>query len=586
MLPRLTALLTIFAGSALLPGSLVLPGDPDFQGWVRAGDTRWAEGSLRPAALAPRKPKPAGKPAAPARARPATGGVPQTKKASGPPLHGPIDLASLMRTQPGAVKAAPPADGRLDLLFDGNRHSLVQATPAAGKPVSIQVVLDRPRALSAVNLEIPEGDTVRWSLEGASSLAELTGRRGRYRLLVPEREARGGALDQAPLQTAPEFRVYRLEARPASGSGPVRIAEWSLWAEQAMAEIDVEVFVPTAAAQGGLLQLRALARLDAGARQNVTRQTRWEITPPERGTVDDLSRFVGNQPGKATLVAHYANLRSKPVTIDVLPLEQAPPDWVVTHIERHPRVPEDGSGEGLKPGQLVYWLVHVKNYGVSDAGPVDAEWHWDGKLLGKGKLGKIDRFGQTEVLIRTKWDGQPHRLEFSVDPENAIAETSEVNNRLSIATDAVPVGFWVEDSQVSYHHRNQHRLGIGSNCWEDWAQRQILLWNQGGTLKPGDASTESTGAFSAPSAPKNAANASSRKYRLDRIVRVADGMLPLAGGSPLREPDRREKTVRLMFGFPARHPVTGSPYRPPFEKAEGNPFYLDRSLLSLLAGTG
>ncbi len=506
-------------------------------------------------------------------------------EAGGPRLHGPIDVSALFQSQPRTLQVTPPADGRLDLLCDGNRHSIVHVSPPPGKPAAFQVILDRPRALSTVNLEIPEGDTLRWSLEGANSLAELNGRKGRYQMLIPEREARGGVLDQAPLEAAPAYRVYRLTARPASGAGAVRIAEWSLWTEQAMKAIDVEFVVPTVAAQGGLLQLRALARLDAGARQNVTRQARWEVTPPERGTVDDLSRFVGNQPGKATLVAHYADLPSQPITVDVLPADQARPDWVVTHIERHPRVPEDGSGTALQPGQLVYWLVHVKNYGISAAGPVEAEWRWDGKVLGKGKLGKLDRFAQTEVLVRTKWDAQPHQFEFIIDPENTVAETSEENNRLAIATDAIPVGFWVEDSQLTYHHRNQHRLGIGSNCWEDWAQRQIRLWNESGMKESSSPSAPNCQADE-PNKPQGTPGARPSIYRLDRIVVVADGMLPLAGGSPLREPDRREKTVRLMFGFPARHPNTGAPYRPAFDKVEGNPFYLDRSLLSLLPDAG
>lgn len=465
----------------------------------------------------------------------------------------------LVREQRATLTLPSAHSGTGAVLFDGNRYTEVKADPGKGGEVFFQVVLDRPRALSAVDVIFSAGGTYRWTLAGANTAAELAARKGSYRLLVTGRDTQDDRMDQTVLTAAPAFRAYRLRCRRLTGEGTVNLGEWALWTEQVLTSVQIDSFAPNVAANGGVVQLRATGRFDAGARQNLTGDVLWEITPPERGEIDVFTRFAGKAAGPARVTAIHEDLRSQALPIEVLPVEQARPDWVISHIERLPRVPHDDPQLAPKVGQSVYWLVHVKNYGTAEGEPANVEWKWDGKVLGRGKLPRMPRFAQTEVMIGSKWDGQSHEFEFVIDPANAIPETSEENNRLAINTTATPVGFWVEDGTLKYFHAHQHRLGIGSNCWEDWAQRQVRMWNETGK---------------APEGAAPAVGGAGKRYRLDRVIVVADGMLPLAGGSPTREPDRREKTVSLMFGFPA----SDARYRQTAERREGNPFYLDTDL--------
>ena len=69
---------------------------------------------------------------------------------------------------------------------------------------------------------------------------------------------------------------------------------------------------------------------------------------------------------------------------------------------------------------------------------------------------------------------------------------------------------------------------------------------------------------------------------VDRIIVVGDGMLPMAGGSPLRDPDRRDDTVQVMVGFPAYDPARSNLYARTTEKTLDNAFYYQVPLVRQL----
>jgi len=170
---------------------------------------------------------------------------------------------------------------------------------------------------------------------------------------------------------------------------------------------------------------------------------------------------------------------------------------------------------------------------------------------------KLERFNQTELILKSPDDGRRHDLELVVDPENTVAETSKANNRLAVSSDARAVGFCVEECTLRYFHRHQQELGIGSNSWEDWAQRQVAFWNRA----PGRGD----------------------RWRLDRIVVVGDRVLPMAGGSAVNTPDRRAQGLDCMRGFPAYDPMRSDLYRRTREKSMDNPFYIERALMEHVA---
>lgn len=513
----------------------------------------------KPATPAPKPETPAPKPA------PATPPMPPVPPpaAAGELVRGPIDVLGLQRTRRVQVSHSGLEPGTAERIFDGNRHTF--ARPKAGQAVAFcQVVLDRPRLLDEVNVAFTPGASHNWTLLAADSEADLAERKGSFRQLFQPRVPQFEGRDQVTLPSPRPYRVYRVEYRRVSGEGGPELAEWSLWTPQALARMEVDTFVPNVAV-GQKIQLRADAFFEAGASQNMTPEVQWEVVPPLAGAVDELGRFEGKLPGAARIFALHNKRRSEPLAVEVFP--QGQPDWTVTHIERQPRLHLKETGAVLKPGQTVYWFAHVRNYGTGNAEPVNVEWRLDGRTIRSGSLPKIERFSQTEIILGLPWDEAPHTLELVVDPQNQAPETSEANNRLAVHTDALSVGFWVEDSTLRYFHRRQKELGIGSNSFEDWAQRQVQFWNRW--------MEGSAWLYQDP-------RISSRRYRLDRIIVVGDGMLPMAGGSPEQDPDRRDDTVDVTVGVPAFDASFQKLYSRTTEKSMENPFYYQASLLGML----
>jgi len=504
----------------------------------------------RPVAKAPATKTPSAQPAAPPVATSARS------------LRGPLDLLLLQQQQRATLTHSRIVGGALEDLQDANRYTSVELAPEAVGAAWLQVVLARPIVLEQADVTFAgEGDR-EWVLDGANSLADLKARKGTYRRMTSSRTAHGDDADQALVVKAPALRIYRLEAKPATPGAPLRVAEWALWSPQQLARMRVESFAPEMALHGNL-PLKVHGTFDAGARQNMTPDVRWEIQPAGSGTVDDFSRFVAAAPGRVRIVAVDGPIRSEPLEIEVLPTGK--PDWDVTFIERQPRFPLDGDSR-LVVGQSVRWFAHIKNYGTADADPVPIEWRVDGVPVVKGALPKVGRFEQTEAILTLKWDGMRHKVELVVDPAGEVEETSERNNSVSVLTDAHAVGFWVEDSVLRYFHRRQRELNVGANSWEDWAQRQVASWNE--ELARVAAAAGSVGAPTA--------------WRLDRIIIVADGMLPMAGGVAHQDPDLRDLTINLACGFPARD-LKGPRFGRTDAALPDNPFFRDAALFQSLS---
>jgi len=509
-----------------------------------------------PARPAPPRPSAQRAPKAPAPAAAKAPVAPQADRApvADTAIRGPLNvplLAAERRLTLTHSPLAPGADG--GEAFDGNRHTATRAREAAA---FWQVALDKPRPVETCDVVFPEGQAHHWALFAAQSEADMARRAGTFVALSAARPARHGDRDQVVFVKPPAYRVYRLELRAPAEEAAAALSEWALWTPQQVARIDLETFAPTVV-PGERIQLRATAVLDLGAELNVTPEARWEVTPPAGGRIDELQRFEAREPGAARVTAAYGGLRSAPLAVEVLPAGQ--PDWTVTYIELQPR------GVRPQPGQLVYWFAHVKNYGTANAEPVRYEWRVNGEIMSEGTLPKVERFQQTDVVISSRWQPGRQLLELAVDPANEVAEVSEANNRLQVHSDALPVGFWVEDGLVRHFHRHQRELGVGANSWEDWAQRQVAGWNrfmEGGRWL-----------WSGP-------EVAARRYRLDRVVAVGDGMLPLAPGHPRTAPDPRDETVRLAVGF---RWSTRAAYQRTREAAADNPFFQQGDLLWELA---
>ena len=238
-------------------------------------------------------------------------------------------------------------------------------------------------------------------------------------------------------------------------------------------------------------------------------------------------------------------------------------DLDVTFIERTPRYDYDAAPNNPEPGDLVTFHGHIKNWGPGAIASVDFRWQLDGDTVAIGTLTNVAAGEERVVTWSWTFEGGDHWVKLTVDPDNLVDEPSEANNEIADRTNGIIVGFWVEQSVYDYFHNYQHMLGVGSNSWEDWAQRQMGKWN------------ELCEEAIWPDSPQGVLD----RVRIDKIIVVADGELPLGPwGLPTNNPDVRDKTVDLMWGFPATL-LDGTMYSNHYTANESNAFYIEQSLL-------
>jgi len=208
-------------------------------------------------------------------------------------------------------------------------------------------------------------------------------------------------------------------------------------------------------------------------------------------------------------------------------------DLTIRYIERLPHLEyvvnsSDPAHDGWPaPGETVTWRAHVKNWS-EHARTVPYRWRLDGEPAGQG-LVQIGPGEEGTADLAWEWTFDRHTVTFTVDPEDVIAEQEERNNTRSLFTDALAVGFWVEQSLADRFREVQSRLGLGSTGFEDWAHRHMDRYN------------EMAAAAIYPETPNGVID----RWRLDRVVIVPDSTL-----GTVQRPDT-DRTVDLMWGFPA-----------------------------------
>ncbi len=242
-------------------------------------------------------------------------------------------------------------------------------------------------------------------------------------------------------------------------------------------------------------------------------------------------------------------------------------DLDVGWIARFPRIPyvwksSAPETEGWPAvGQTVTWRAYVRNWASEDFSQVGYVWLLDGQEVARGHV-DIPAAGTVTVDYPWVWMFQRHELEFVIDPENVVPEVEEGNNALLVPTNALSVGFYVEQSVCDYFHQYQKELGVHANSWEDWAQRHVRRWNR---------------MFAEAIYPETPLGVLDR-LRIDHIAVVPDGSLPLAGGLATNTPNLQDRTVDLQWGFPASLLTSGF-YGNHTSVSDNNPFYFEGSLL-------
>ncbi len=216
-------------------------------------------------------------------------------------------------------------------------------------------------------------------------------------------------------------------------------------------------------------------------------------------------------------------------------------DLTIGWITRLPRLeyvwgssnPERDGWPGV--GEDVTWKAHIKNWSDSTKKNIAYQWFLDEVMVDSGRI-DVQPGDYSHVEYKWNWTFDRHKLDFYIDTNNANT------NKLSVYTDAISLGLYVEQRLYDYFHENQYKLGIGSNSFEGWAQRQIRFYNE--LFKRAVYDETPNGVWD--------------RIRIDDITIVADGALPLVpppdtdGFDPRQaKPNLNDRTVDLIWGFPS-----------------------------------
>ncbi|HEX6507400.1 MAG TPA: CARDB domain-containing protein, partial [Chloroflexota bacterium] len=215
-------------------------------------------------------------------------------------------------------------------------------------------------------------------------------------------------------------------------------------------------------------------------------------------------------------------------------------DLDVTYIHQDPSYAFDARPNRPQPGQRVTYTAHLRNAGGNTVGSFPYSWMVDGHVVSNGTFaGRLPSGSETTLTFSWRWSDAPHILKFQAVPTEQ--QLSIANDSLTIRTDAITLGYWVERSAYTYFQDRQleycAREGCpGSDSFEDWLQRQVSAWNQ---------------LFRSASYPGISPGGISTRVRVDKVVIVPDGSLPLRGGLATNDPDKSDHTVDLEWGLPA-----------------------------------
>jgi hypothetical protein len=213
-------------------------------------------------------------------------------------------------------------------------------------------------------------------------------------------------------------------------------------------------------------------------------------------------------------------------------LQLALPDLDVASIARLPRYDYDQPKNNPAEGDPVVFSARIANRGGVPSGPFSYTWSVDGRPAASGQHPGLNAAQSDQLSFQWTWQPGEHTVALSLEGQEGIVEVSAGNNRLEDRTDALALGLWVEQSVYDWFNLQQAGLALGGVSWDNWAQRQVRVWNK----MFAEAVT--------PLTPQGVIE----RVRLDKVVVVPDGWLP--DHFPSNYPQADDRSVDLMWGFP------------------------------------
>jgi PA14 domain/Immunoglobulin domain len=468
-----------------------------------------------------------------------------------------FDILGAMNAGTASLTSTPFDIGSVTDVFDNSTNSLAR-TPNIS-PAFVQVSFTTSHTVSRIRVFLSYGSSYQWWIEKADTQNDMDTHTGSYALITPTLSMTSWTWSQYALPSPVSAMLVRLNVRRFGGDNYCHINEWELYGDALIDQLGVSPTNAVPMFVGDTRLFSALGRdSSTGESYPLSAQVDWSVMGGI-GWIATNGLFTATNPGTGTVSATYASLPSLPLTVAVL-TGNTQPDIDVLYIERTPRLAFDPNdltySSGLPTsGQAVIFLAHVKNWGTAGV-TLPYEWWLDGALAQSGAI-SIGSREEVTVPFPWSWDPAEHTIEFRADPAGSLPDFSSLNNRRVIRSNALLVGLWVEQSLYNWFHQNQCQLNDGANSFEDWGQRMVERWNL----------LMHKAVF--PWAPVGMRD----WLALDKVTLVPDGALPLAGGLSGNNPDSRDRTVDVMWGYPW-DPNTINPGQ--FYGFRWNgPFYLD-----------
>lgn len=428
-----------------------------------------------------------------------------------------VDVNALVASGQATVTHSESDIGVAAYLFDRNDGTLLRS--AEIDPMVVRVVFAESQVIGRVGGIFSHSATGHeWMAEGAMSISDLEGQTRSYRSLANWQKVGDDIWSKVPVSPSAKLKVIEFTIQRPGPNDHIHVNGLEL-------------------AQGPPpLEFVAVQRDPISRQVGVTWQSERGETYKVFGSGDIITwNPLGTFEADATLSTYWdPDSASRDRRIyKVRPYVEALADLDVMFVERTPRYDYDATKGWPDPGDSVTFHAHVRNSGGTTVPSVYYVWAIDGTPNVTGTLTSILPGEERVVDWRRVWQDGTHTVGFTIDPTDEIHEITEENNDAVDRTNGLAVGFWVEQTVYDYFHEYQLELGLGSNSWEDWAQRHIRHLNQ--MFEDAVWPLTPDGVFD--------------RVRLDKVVVVPDGALPLAGGLPSNHPDRGDKTVDMMWGF-------------------------------------
>jgi hypothetical protein len=233
----------------------------------------------------------------------------------GTPLTAPLNIASLNRLARVALSGSPSDVGTFLPAFDRRLDTGYHAREAG--PATLDLGFAAPQTLRAVTLFAGEGAS-RWSLCGAENAADLDGRRGTFRELVPLRRSATVGGDEVKLPAATRLSHLRLTVVPDSAQAKAEIRELNLLAEQSLEAIGVRSTARTIR-RGDPSSLEIEGYFSGGeTRPVVGNGIEWTVAPVGAATIARNGRFLPRRVGPMSVAVRVGTLASPPLQLVVI----------------------------------------------------------------------------------------------------------------------------------------------------------------------------------------------------------------------------------------------------------------------------